>query len=292
MGNNSLATAKDITATEQSGDSSKGGVLGYLTNPASQSIGGDYYVVNVNAGDNLHFATSTPSGGPAAFQNGLYPELLLFNQDGDLVAVAAGNAADGRNSIIDFTVPQGGFGLWTIEVAPSPNTTNPTQGEYGLLVSGATGSRPYFFVASTNPAPGAIVATPTDFIATFNEPIYFPSLTAGELEINGVAALSATPVNAYTVDWKINPASVAAGTRVANVTTIGADALGNQLLDVSGSTLINVLGDLRIGQYLPDPDRPVKYHAARHPLRQIRDMERQGEQPRYRRNSHRRRRVL
>ena len=151
-GNNSLFSAQDITATERSGDPSEGGVLGYLTNP-SQSIGTDYYVVNANAGDNLLFATSTPSGGPAAFQNGLYTELLLFDPSGNLVAVAAGNAADGRNSIIDFTVPQGDSGHWTIEVTPSQNTPNPTQGEYGLLASGATGTLPAFYVASTNPAP-------------------------------------------------------------------------------------------------------------------------------------------
>ena len=83
------------------------------------------------------------------------------------------------------------------------------------------------------------MATPTDFIATFNEPINFPSLTAGELTINGVPALLVTPVDAFTVDWKIDPASLASGTRVPTVAAIGADASGNQLSDVSGSALVS-----------------------------------------------------
>ena len=108
------------------------------------------YSVNANAGDNLHFATTTPAGGPNEFVNNLYPELLLYDPNGNLVAVAAGNASDGRNSVIDFTVPGGDAGKWTIEVTPSPNTPLPTQGEYGLLVTGATGALSPFVVTSTS----------------------------------------------------------------------------------------------------------------------------------------------
>ena len=74
------------------------------------------YSVNANAGDNLHFATTTPAGGPNEFVNNFYPELLLYDPNGNLVAVAAGNASDGRNSVIDFTVPDGDAGKWIIEV--------------------------------------------------------------------------------------------------------------------------------------------------------------------------------
>ena len=90
--------------------------------PVSSGVGTDFYSVNANAGDNLHFATTTPAGGPLEFVNNFYPELLLYDPNGNLVAVAAGNAADGRNSVIDFTVPDGDAGTWTIEVTPSPNT--------------------------------------------------------------------------------------------------------------------------------------------------------------------------
>ena len=80
------------------------------------AVGTDYYSVNANAGDNLHFATTTPAGGPNEFVNNFFPELLLYDPQGNLVAVAAGNASDGRNSVIDFTVPAGDAGKWTIEV--------------------------------------------------------------------------------------------------------------------------------------------------------------------------------
>ena len=118
---NQLPSAQDITATELSGDNKLGGVLGYLQSP-NGIPGTDYYSVNANAGDNLHFATSTPAGGPDEFINNLYPELLLYDPNGNLVAVAAGNASDGRNSVIDFTVPDGDAGTWVIEVTASPNT--------------------------------------------------------------------------------------------------------------------------------------------------------------------------
>jgi hypothetical protein len=38
-----------------------------------------------------------------------FPELLWFDNNGNLVAIAAGNAADGSSSVIDFTVPRGGW---------------------------------------------------------------------------------------------------------------------------------------------------------------------------------------
>ena len=113
----------------------------------------------------------TPAGGPNEFVNNFYPELLLYDPNGNLVAIAAGNASDGRNSVIDFTVPDGDAGKWTIEVTPSPNTPMPTQGEYGLLVTGATGALSPFVVTSTIPADGALVQPPTDYIVTFSQPV-------------------------------------------------------------------------------------------------------------------------
>ncbi len=202
-----------------------------------QSIGTDYYSVNANAGDNLSFSTTTPAGGPNEFVNNLYPELLLYDPNGNLVAVAAGNASDGRNSIIQFTVPDGDAGQWTIEVTPSPNTPLPTQGEYGLLVTGATGALSPFDVTSTTPAPGALVQPPSTITVSFNEPVNLSTLTPGELEVNGVAATAVTDVNGNTVAWTIPSSAYGTGVDLPNVVTIGADADGNQIMDVSGQTL-------------------------------------------------------
>jgi methionine-rich copper-binding protein CopC/protocatechuate 3,4-dioxygenase beta subunit len=201
------------------------------------SIGTDYYSVNTNAGDNLHFATSTPAGGPGEFINNFYPELLLYDPNGNLVAIANGNASDGRNSLIDFTVPDGDAGKWTIEVTASPSTPTPTSGEYGLLATGATGAVSPFAVTSTNPATGALIQPPTDYIATFSQTVLASSLTPGELTINGVPALSVTYVDAHTVDWKIDPSSIPNGERVQNTAVISADSSGNRVMDVSGAQL-------------------------------------------------------
>jgi len=201
------------------------------------AIGTDFYSVNANTGDNLHFATSTPAGGPNEFVNNFYPELLLYDPNGNLVAVAAGNAADGRNSVIDFTVPEGDAGSWVIEVTASPNTDTPSSGEYGLLVTGATGSLSPFVVTGTTPAAGALLQPPTDIIVTFNDPVLGTSLTPGELEVNGVAATVVTQVNANTVDWSVPASAYATGIDLPNVVTIGADLSGNQVMDVSGQTL-------------------------------------------------------
>jgi methionine-rich copper-binding protein CopC len=201
-------------------------------------IGTDYYSVSANAGDNLHFATTTPAGGPLEFINNFYPELLLYDPNGNLVAIANGNASDGRNSVIDFTVPDGDAGTWTIEVTPSPSTAMPTQGEYGLLATGATGSlAANFVVTSTNPPDGALIQPPTDYIATFSKTVLGTSLTPGELTINGVPAIGVTLVDAHTVDWTIDPTSIPAGERVLNTAVISADANGQRVTDVSGAML-------------------------------------------------------
>ena len=154
---------------------------------ALDAVGTDYYSVNANAGDNLHFATTTPAGGPNEFVNSLYPELLLYDPNGNLVAVAAGNASDGRNSVIDFTVPAGDAGNWIIEVTPSPNTPAPTQGEYGLLVTGATGALSPFVVTARRPRPVPCSSRPRPSPSPSTTRSTLPSLTPGELEVNGVA---------------------------------------------------------------------------------------------------------
>ena len=119
-----------------------------------------------------------------------------LRSNGNLVAIAAGNAPDGRNSVIDFTVPRDA-GTWTIAV--TRRRIRETYGEYGLLATGATGALSSFFVTGTTPAAGALVQPPTDIIVTFNDPVIGLSLTPGELEVNGVSATAVTLVNANTV---------------------------------------------------------------------------------------------
>ena len=47
------------------------------------------------------------------------PELLLYDPNGNLVAIANGNGANGSDSVIDFTIPDGDGGAWTAQVTGS-----------------------------------------------------------------------------------------------------------------------------------------------------------------------------
>jgi len=224
--NNTFPGAQDISATQEAGPNF-GGVLGYLSN-AAPNFGADYYAVHANAGDNLHFATSTPAGG----LNNLNPELLLFDANGNLVAIADGNAPDGRNSVIDFTVPGGDAGSWTIEVTSADGST----GDYGLYVTGATGGLSPLFVTGTTPPSGALVQPPTTITITFNQPVYGPSLSPGELTVNGVSATGVTLDNANTVTFTFATGAIADG---INVGVLSVDPVtGQSVEDVSGATAI------------------------------------------------------
>ena len=44
----------------------------------------DFYAFGVTAGDSLHIATATPAGGTGEFVNTFFPELLLYDPDGNL----------------------------------------------------------------------------------------------------------------------------------------------------------------------------------------------------------------
>jgi PEP-CTERM motif len=97
------------------------------------------YDVNANIGDDLAFDVKATTPLTAT-------ELELFDPNGNLVAVAAGNV-DGLSSRIDFTVPDGVPGEWQIEVVPSQEIPVPQAYAYDLAIQGATGLGP------VNPSP-------------------------------------------------------------------------------------------------------------------------------------------
>ena len=105
-----------------------------------------------------------PAGGPNEFVNGLYPELLLYDPNGNLVAVAAGNASDGRNSVIDFTVPSGDAGNLDNRGGKLAeyigNRPTASSGWWPLAPRGAFA---VLTVTGTTPAAGALVQPPSDY---------------------------------------------------------------------------------------------------------------------------------
>jgi hypothetical protein len=226
---------KPAASTSLSGLTSIYGTLVALTNTFDEAT----FTISANTGDNLHFATATPASGPVELVNNLYQELLLFDPNGNLVAVAAGNAGDGRNSVIDFTVPSGDTGFWSIEVTSSPNTPNPTAGDFVLTATGATGNplTPFYCVSSI-PAVGATVAPPATITVFFNQQVYGgASLTPGEMEINGVPCVAVVLSGPNSATWTTGPGTFASGNSIPDILTIGADFLGTQVSDLSGNTL-------------------------------------------------------
>jgi len=207
-------------------------LIGHLEANAS-----DYYSVPANIGDHLAFSTATPTSGPSEIQNGLYPELLLYDPNGNLVAIASGNASDGRNSVIDFTVPSGDAGQWSIEVTASASTPNATFGDYLLTVTGDTGSPNPFVVSSTMPVAGALVAPTATITLGFNQQVYGGSLTPGELEVNGVRATAVALTGPDLATWTIPAAAYATGTDLPNVVTLGVDQTGHQMTALNSTTL-------------------------------------------------------
>jgi hypothetical protein len=109
-----------------------------------------FYSVAANAGDHLHFLSTAGMSGAS--------ELLLFDPNGNLVAIANGNGPNGISSIIDFTVPVGDAGNWIVEVTGNPNVTGPNFFDYDLQISGATGLGPI------DPLAGASVPEPSSLV--------------------------------------------------------------------------------------------------------------------------------
>lgn len=83
-------------------------------------------------------------------------ELLLYDNNGNLVAIASGNASDGLSSIIDFTIPGGETGNWRAEVSSvDPSILY----NYDLAIQGSTG------VGPINPlAPPQVVPEPASLL--------------------------------------------------------------------------------------------------------------------------------
>jgi hypothetical protein len=84
-------------------------VLGNGSADPTDSSNLGFYSINVNTGDPLQLSLN-------AIPAGRITELLLYDSSDDLVAIASGNAQDGRGSIIDFTIPSGLAGNWFAQV--------------------------------------------------------------------------------------------------------------------------------------------------------------------------------
>jgi hypothetical protein len=97
-----------------------------------------FYAMAANVGDDLHLAVSAQK--PAK----QFPELLLYDNGGFLVAFANGNGSNGSDSVIDYTIPSGAGGTWTAEVVGSESLPDQKHNvfPYVLTIQGDTGAGP------------------------------------------------------------------------------------------------------------------------------------------------------
>ena len=104
-------------------------VLGSRNQPTHDG----FYSISANAGDNLHLVVNQTGSRSVA------TELLLYDENGNLVAIASGNGSNGLSSVIDFTIPGGETGNWTAEVSSfDPATLY----NYDLSIQGSSGFGP------------------------------------------------------------------------------------------------------------------------------------------------------
>ncbi len=171
-------------------------VLGYL---AQGGVGQDWYSFNVNAGDNLAVTTTTPGGSSASglqFTNDFEPTIDLYDASGNLVATATGNAADGRNAVIDWTALTPGS--YRAEVL----STNDSQGEYTVSIQGATGAATPFTVTSTTPPAGADLGSQVSTMTvSLSGSIDLPSVSTSDFTIDGNNATGVTVLDGQDLSF-------------------------------------------------------------------------------------------
>ncbi|MEE8451940.1 MAG: S8 family serine peptidase, partial [Thermoguttaceae bacterium] len=144
---------------------------------------GDYYRVDVTAGDTLLIETGTPGDGPFPTQNRLDPVVEFYDPGGLLVAADDNGGSDGRNARLTYEAILGGS--YTVRVLSAAES-----GEYVLHVEGHSGDPAPLLVDHSDPGDGAALdEAPETMTVTFSDAILLTSLEAGDLTVDGLPAV-------------------------------------------------------------------------------------------------------
>lgn len=211
------------------------------------------------AGDELDIRTVTPGDGPNEPVNLFDPRMTLSNPDGQIVGIDDNSAVDGRNARIQYTVPAGGDGLYTLDVAGNH------RGSYIVQVTGATGTvdAPPT-VAATFPVEASKITSSSSFPIelTFNEGIRFDSVDATDLVVDGgVTVNDVELVDARTVRF------------IANVPDVEAvysfQLVADSLTDLQGTGNVAYQGTFEIDRMGPRVTSNVPTAQASAPFNQL-----------------------
>jgi len=157
----------------------------------------DWYRVSVSVGDQLTLKTFTPGDALGEFANALDPLLELYDEAGNRLAFDKHGAPDGRNALLAYSATAAG----TLFVRVASEAGG---GEYVLQVDGATGPRSPFTVLSADKVDGArLNASPTAVTISFSDLVSLPTLVAGDLTIDGLAATSVEIVDGQTLRFAL-----------------------------------------------------------------------------------------
>ena len=202
------------------------------TNPIGMNDNHDYHAFNAAADDVLTITTTTPGDGLGEPVNDLDPLLELYDPAGNLVAANNNGAPDGRNSLINYTVPSDAAGTYAVRIAPVTG-----MGDYTLQVSGASGSTARdLTVAAGSIADGVVLAAfPATIRLSFAQPLLLSTLDLGDVTVNGSPATGVTLIDASTVEFDIAGLNAGDGSYVVRLAAASVNDLrgnGNVAYDV------------------------------------------------------------
>ncbi|MEZ6062667.1 MAG: CARDB domain-containing protein [Planctomycetaceae bacterium] len=189
----------------------------YLTVTLEYPLGDDHYSFEAVAGDTLTLSTTTPGGGAGEPVNLLDPSVRLFFEDGINppveVAFDDNSGGDGRNSLINYTVPASEGGTYRAVVQGTGS------GDYTLSVVGATAAAvPTLDGMAVAPADGdSVPVYPATVRFDFSEPLLFSTLTASDLQVTDPLgtispAAGVSIIDGDTIEFDLSTLNVGDGT--------------------------------------------------------------------------------
>ena len=177
------------------------------------STGGDYFTYEAEAGEELEIQTHTPADGSFAPENGLDPELTLFDPFGNAVAADDNGAPDGRNARISHVAA--------------------VAGRYSIFVQATNSAGEYVLGINVQPLALEVPANATEGDGTLPAAGRI-SIAAPAGEDLAVALVSSDPAEATVPAF----ATIAAGqTSAVFAIAVVDDALldGSQAVEISAS---------------------------------------------------------
>lgn len=162
-----------------------------------QPIDDDWLQFAVNEGDILRIETLTPGDGPFELVNELDPDLEFFAPDG--TAIAYDNRV-GNELLFHVAETTGQYRLRLF--------AEDTEGEYFVQIEGATGENLPPAVVDFQPSDGDRLAQlPENITLVFSESLFTPSVSADDVLIGGLPALSVNQRDGISFDFEVDPAA-------------------------------------------------------------------------------------